>query len=335
MVVRRGEPRRTIAQQLAGIYRDTAHARRDVRTALGRAYDVDAVTKRFFTEYRRIFGEVMTLVRGIPVEDERRLFCQTLFNRLMFLYFLQRKGWLTFNGSPEYLEALWRSRTSGESFYDVRLKLLFFTALNNADSRSPGTPTFADNLIGEVPFLNGGPFEQKDIDKRPGVVVPDEAIGLVLNQLFRRFNFTIEESTPYDVEVAVDPEMLGKVFEELVTGRHETGSYYTPRPIVSFMCREGLKGYLTSALTASRGIAISERGGRDVATGIAAFVDDHNVDRLSVGDARALLDALESVTVVDPACGSGAYLLGDAPRAGGAAIASRQRAASATTQKIL
>ena len=88
------------------------------------------------------------------------------------------------------------------------------------------------------------PLRAAAYGQREGVVVPDEAIDLILNQLFRRFNFTVEESTPYDVEVAVDPEMLGKVFEELVTGRHESGSYYTPRPIVSFMCREGLKGYL-------------------------------------------------------------------------------------------
>ena len=60
-------------------------------------------------------------------------------------------------------------------------------------------------------------------------------------KLFERYNFTVTESTPLDVEVAVDPEMLGKVFEELVTGRHDTGSYYTPRPVVSFMCRESLK----------------------------------------------------------------------------------------------
>ena len=62
--------------------------------------------------------------------------------------------------------------------------------------------------------------------------------------LFNKFNFTVMESTPFDIEVAVDPEMLGKVFEELVTGRHDSGAYYTPRPVVSFMCREALKGYL-------------------------------------------------------------------------------------------
>ena len=68
--------------------------------------------------------------------------------------------------------------------------------------------------------------------------------------LFERFNFTVTESTPYDVEVAVDPEMLGKVFEELVTERHSSGAYYTPRPVVSFMCREALKGYLEGKETA-------------------------------------------------------------------------------------
>jgi hypothetical protein len=123
-------------------------------------------------------------------------------------------------------------------------------------------------------------------------------IDAVLRELFGRFNFTIAESTPYDVQVAVDPEMLGKVFEELVTGRHETGSYYTPRPIVAFMCRESLKGYLTTRV---------ENLSAEAA---AAFVDDNRVDQLTVGQAREVLAALETVTALDPACGSGAYLLG-------------------------
>ena len=254
----------------------------------------------------------MDMVKGIPDADEHRLFCQTLFNRLMFLYFLQRKGWLKFNGNTEYLEALWQSRRPRENFYEARLRLLFFMALSNPRSANYDLARdVARSEIGDVPFLNGGLFEQKPIDNRQGVVVPNEAIDLILNQLFHRFNFTIEESTPYDVEVAVDPEMLGKVFEELATGRHESGSYYTPRPIVSFMCREGLKGYLSSSLVVERGNATQiGGGGRTSETDVARFVDEHHVDGLSVSDARVLLDALESVTVLDPACGSGAYLLG-------------------------
>jgi hypothetical protein len=96
--------------------------------------------------------------------------------------------------------------------------------------------------------------------------------------------------------VAVDPEMLGKVFEELVTGRHETGSYYTPKPIVAFMCREALKAYLHAQLPDE---------GPD---SIERFVDDHHPDGLR--DPEAVLEALRSVTACDPACGSGAYLLG-------------------------
>jgi type I restriction-modification system DNA methylase subunit len=97
------------------------------------------------------------------------------------------------------------------------------------------------------------------------------------------------------VDVAVDPEMLGKVFEELVTNRHGSGSYYTPKPIVAFMCRETLKGYLKSKC--------AEDGER-----IDRFVDDHESGDLA--DPEAILTALKAVTVCDPACGSGAYLLG-------------------------
>ena len=170
---------------------------------------------------------------------------QTLFNRLMFVYFLSRKGWLQFDNNADYLKALWQDYGKGlgdGSFYRDRLRPLFFSGLNNPNSRdlTEGLKT----VIGDVPFLNGGLFEESELDRRDGIAVPDEAIGQVLSGLFDRFNFTVMESTPFDIEVAVDPEMLGKVFEELVTGRHDSGAYYTPRPVVSFMCREALKGYL-------------------------------------------------------------------------------------------
>ncbi len=100
-----------------------------------------------------------------------------------------------------------------------------------------------------------------------------------------------------DIEVAVDPEMLGKVFEELVTGRHETGSYYTPRPVVSFMCREALKGYFADKTKAS-------------VEAVAALVDHQDVGKLKETHAHEILAALDDLKAVDPACGSGAYLLG-------------------------
>jgi hypothetical protein len=123
------------------------------------------------------------------------------------------------------------------------LSHLFFEGLNDPDKQGDKKLI---KLIGNVPYLNGGLFEEDRSEMVPGIVVPDEAIENILTKLFDRFNFTVSESTPLDVDVAVDPEMLGKVFEELVTNRHGSGSYYTPKPIVAFMCRETLKGYLKS-----------------------------------------------------------------------------------------
>ena len=103
------------------------------------------------------------------------------------------------------------------------------------------------------------------------------------------------ESTPLDIEVAVDPEMLGKVFEELVTGRHDTGSYYTPRPVVAFMCQESLKICLRNKTD-------------ETPECLQAFVDDG--DAMEIRGPRKVLQVLQTLRICDPACGSGAYLLG-------------------------
>ena len=305
MVVERDLPRRTVVQQLSNWYWDYSKAK-DLRGALERAFNVEAVTKVFFEKYKTVFDSVMGKVQGFGAGEEeqeaKKLFVQTLFNRLMFVYFLSRKGWLTFNRDKDYLNALWNdypARSEDRNFYSNRLIPLFFTGLNNPHSFD----LMKDNpamhaLIGDVPFLNGGLFDQWEGDGKPGVVVPDDAIEMILQELFDRFNFTVMESTPLDVEVAVDPEMLGKVFEELVTGRHETGSYYTPRPVVAFMCREALKGYLEGKNTGATKEAIR------------AFVDDRDSSVLSMSTAPRVAAALAEVRVVDPACGSGAYLLG-------------------------
>lgn len=315
MVVERDLPRRTAVQQVSNIYwrrQDTG----SIRVALKAAFDVEAVTKLFFERYKRVFDDALGLVQGFERGDtanerkqeaeRKKLFVQTLFNRLMFVYFLSRKGWLTFQGDKDYLNALWRDYGSkpglaDSTFYRDRLKLLFFFGLNNPQSHDlnrnfRGQPMAS--LFGDVPFLNGGLFEETELDQRSDVIVPDETIAPILTDLFDRFNFTVMESTPFDVEVAVDPEMLGKVFEETVTARHDSGSYYTPRSVVSFMCREALKGYLA---------------GRDTGltpAAIAKFVDERDTSGITLSAARRISEALDEVTVVDPACGSGAYLLG-------------------------
>ena len=303
MVVERDLPNRTAIGQVAGIYWN--HLDLDnILAALKAAFDVEPVTKRFFEEYKRIFESAMAAVGGFSEDEaeDKRTFVQTLFNRLMFVYFLSRKGWLRFDGDADYLNALWKdfpSLPGDDNFYNARLKQLFFARLNNPQSLDliHNNPAL-HRITKDVPFLNGGLFEETDLDRRDGITVPDEAIRQVLTGLFDRFNFTVLESTPFDIEVAVDPEMLGKVFEELVTGRHDSGAYYTPRPVVSFMCREALKGYLEGQDAGVEAEAISR------------FVDHHDTEGIGLAQARRVAEALAEVTVVDPACGSGAYLLG-------------------------
>ena len=302
MVARRGEHHRTVVQQLANMWDDYGRNGKTVHESIVRAFSVEPVTADFFHEYRRIFADAKDGIRGFDDERDLHLFAQTLFNRLMFIYFISRKGWLSFGGDTDYLNALWSDygsgRTVDSNFYQDRLRLLFFAGLNNAKSEDLTEYPDARRLIGKVPFLNGGLFDESDVDARSDIHVPDAVILPILRDLFDRFNFTVTESTPYDTEVAVDPEMLGKVFEELVNERHQSGAYYTPRPVVSYMCREALKGFLSGAETGLSADAISR------------FVDAQNTDGISVPDARKISAALERVTVADPACGSGAYLLG-------------------------
>ena len=131
-------------------------------------------------------------------------------------------------------------------------------------------------------------------DQRNAVHIPNDTFAEIL-KLFERYNFTVTESTPLDIEVAIDPEMLGKVFEELVTGRHDSGSYYTPRPVVSFMCRESLKICLQNKTD-------------ETPECLQKFVDDG--DATNIRDPEKVLKVLQTLRICDPACGSGAYLLG-------------------------
>lgn len=258
------------------------------------AFSVEKVTKEFYEQYREVFENVEKLIsRSTSLKnDELRLYTQTLFNRLMFLRFIERKNWLKFQNRTDYLAALHEAGGIGaKSLFKTRIHPLFFEGLAIEGKQSSAA-------IGEVPFLNGGLFEKSALDEKISDL-PNEIFDPIIGKdgLFYRFNFTVEESTPLDIEVAVDPEMLGRVFEELVTGRHESGSYYTPRPIVSFMCREALKCVLADKTGAS-------------ADSISALIDKHEISNLTDTHARAILETLDNLKAIDPACGSGAYLLG-------------------------
>lgn len=317
IAVTKGEVNRTAIEQISELDLKRLGEDLSVLSAMkiqehhDKAFDVEAVTTKFFTEYDRVFKLVEQSIEGIPNDVNRRLFTQKLFNRLMFVTFIQKKGWLKFGDSLDYLNALWQDYKGEDSktgnFYRDRLSHLFFSGLNNQqqhDIAGINDGGFLKKIIGTVPYLNGGLFEQDEDEKNDKISVPDSSIKLIFDELFDRFNFTVTESTPLDEEVAVDPEMLGKTFEELVTGRHDSGSYYTPRPIVSFMCKEAIKGYLRSKSLSSNS-ATNNESEKDE---ISKFVDDRDASGLR--DPELIFKALKEVTVCDPACGSGAYLLG-------------------------
>ena len=307
ITVGEGEPLRTATGRISLLDLDSINSNAsplDIQTRHDEAFDVEAVTQEFFREYHKTFKKVEDLIKWTTDSERKRLFTQKLFNRLMFIAFIEKKGWLKFQEKTDYLSALWlayqhEDGVSDKNFYRDRLFHLFFSGLNNPQEHNlAGINNGSEikQLIGSVPYLNGGLFEQDEDDKNTQIIIPDDCIDSILHDLFQRFAFTVTESTPLDIEVAVDPEMLGKVFEELVTGRHESGSYYTPKPIVSFMCREALKGYL------------KKQASRESHDAIAQFIDEHNPDNLV--NSEAILEALRRVRCCDLAAGSGAYLLG-------------------------
>ena len=275
----------------------------DLQRAWEKTLDTSILNNQFFKEYRRIFEEAEATLPAAWAVDKKRIYTQRFFNRILFIVFLENKGWLKFGGRSDYLRALfadyWQNdpeKRREANFHRKRLNALFFMGLNHptGDKRQDSAYKPILGLIGDVPYLNGGLFDQEE-DDRDGPLFPDALIARLLNDLVYHFVFTVAESTPLEMEVAVDPEMLGKIFEELVTGRHESGSYYTPKPVVSFMCREALKGYLRGAT------------GEDEAT-LAQFVDEN--DPADLRNPEHTLDALRRARMCDPACGSGAYLLG-------------------------
>jgi adenine-specific DNA-methyltransferase len=285
----------------------------DLLQAQQNAFNVTRITKKFYDEYHGHYvlarEAVQTYNKGIAdFHDETKLhaFTQRLLGRLMFLYFLQRKGWL--GGQHDFLTALFRhtdrqhageNPEGKETFYYYRevLEPLFFETMNK---RRLNNVTIWGKAL--IPYLNGGLFDRAR-DPEGVIVLPDslfdpyDADGLL--NFFNRYNFTIADDTPLEQDVAVDPEMLGKVFENMLEERErgQSGSFYTPRAIVSYMCQEALIGHLHEEAGIPREITRAEFDPDDPIT-------------FDTEQARAAQQALDTLTVLDPAVGSGSFLIG-------------------------
>lgn len=245
-------------------------------------------------------------------------FAVRLIGRIVFCWFLKKKK------SPAGVPLLPDSMLSksavlvcekvGDSYYHSVLENLFFQALNS--EMSERADEFKKSPYNKIPFLNGGLFEPHDDDRYEIIGgVPQVNFGLKISnawfvglfQILETYNFTIDENTSVDVELAVDPEMLGRIFENLLaeinpetgeTARKSTGSYYTPRPIVEYMVDESLKAYLKTKT------AISDEKLSDLLSYSESDTE------LSEPEKEKVIAALDEVKIIDPACGSGAFPMG-------------------------
>ena len=200
MVAHRGQPGRTIVQQVANLWHDYGESSRTMGEAIRNAFSVQPVTNAFFRDYKAAYDDAVSLIAANIERADAEQFTQTLFNRLLFVHFVSRKAWLKFNGDTDYLNAMWQdyqSSPSSTNLYRDRLSTLFFDGLNNPQSPDPSSGV--QHLIGEVPFLNGGLFEETDLDRRAANAVPDEAVAPLLTDLFNLYNFTVMEATPLEV----------------------------------------------------------------------------------------------------------------------------------------
>ncbi len=292
-----------------------------------RAFSVEEVTRNFYRDYAAVRDRIaQALADENPghsvvtelAEKERKDWATRQMGRVLFLWFLQAKHWLGYDGSGEgpsnYLGDLWHEiRAEGGGYYRRVLHLLFFDAMARPRDRRSAE---AKDRLGEIPYLNGGLFRTNALEDRiedggpvdlpddlfePDPERPDSVLGL-----FSRYHFTTRESTPDDQSVDPDPELLGRVFENLYQGdaRRKSGTYYTPREIVHFMCRQALHGWLSERLDEDPDLI-------ELVRLEAIEPQDVGEDELISPDkARRLEEALDAVRICDPAVGSGAFLLG-------------------------
>jgi hypothetical protein len=342
------------------------------------AFSVEAVTKEFFEQYRALFLDLKDALDDLAKKDKpvgaefaaknisTADFAKKLMGQIVFLYFLQKKGWLGVarggdwgDGPHSFLRQLFdRKFRSYENFFNDILEPLFYDTL----ATDRGHEAWCKIFNCRIPFLNGGLFEPLyDYDwEDTDIIIPNSIFsnakttkagdtGTGILDVFDRYNFTVNEAEPLEKEVAIDPEMLGKVFENLldVKERKSKGSFYTPREIVHYMCQESLINYLDTAInTAEESVApakpmqtklfgepepeqtiLTTTMRRETASrgDIETFV--HLGDQIShyeavetryavkmpksiQQNARLIDDKLADIAVCDPAIGSGAFPVG-------------------------
>ena len=284
-----------------------------------RAFSVDALSNDFFNDYRDLYADFVQYITGKRYVKEKgkweekklgepnyqydvtfgkddklvRDYIKKMFGRIVFLYFLQRKGWL--DGNRQYMHDLFYDSTNKENFLDGVLEPLFFEVLNTDKHLRTEE---AKSLPGSenIPYLNGGLFARDEIDAL-NCVFP-ESLFKQLFDFLDSYNFTIDENDSEDAEVGIDPEMLGRIFENLLEDNKDKGAFYTPKEIVDYMCRESIIAYLLNGVP-DRSHAL-----------IRKFVETFDASELTDEQKLYIRKKLQLVKICDPAIGSGAFPMG-------------------------
>ena len=291
------------------------------------AFSVEALSDEFFDKYREQYADFIQYITGkrfVKVgskweekvlgepnaalmqafdhnEKKIRDYVKKMMGRITFLHFLQRKGWMC--GDLNYMQNMFENSAYKNDYLDSVLEPLFFGILNTKPAEREALFTdygWDKSLLNEwkdIPYLNGGLFERDEEDE-PESVFPAEYFAKLF-QFFSEYNFTIDENDPNDAEVGVDPEMLGKIFENLLEDNKDKGAFYTPKEIVRYMCQESLIAYLETNTSVAK-------------DKIRQFVlsPEEGVVDIPENKKPKLLAALEEVKICDPAIGSGAFPMG-------------------------
>ena len=313
-----GQSCRTAAQNFMKLLGKNGNVQRD---DIVKAFDVEALSKEFFNKYKEhydrfcayvydnkenpeLFGEEFTQCEDKTIRD----YVKKLLGRIVFLHFLQKKGWMGVpadkpwgEGDRQFMKSLFDKATDEQktNYLDEVLEPLFANALDvdrkaNDDLFDCGVEGFRNV---KIPYLNGGLFERDKMDE-PKSTFSRNLFADLFNFLYQ-YNFTIDENDPNDAEVGVDPEMLGRIFENLLEDNKDKGAFYTPREIVQYMCRESLIAYLQTDVEDEA-----------VKSQIREFVATYNAGLLSADLTASIDQKLKDVKICDPAIGSGAFPMG-------------------------
>lgn len=277
-----------------------------------KAFSIEAVSDDFYNDFQPTFVNLSTNVQGTDDQKLKDDFALLFVIRIIFLGFVQKKGWLGNNLTfiQSFYSRYKNSFNPDNRFYRDWLKPLFFEALNHPPGYQVayGTNVFPEELrevLTMSPYLNGELFKEKTGWDDQGLSITDTAIGEFIEFLFQ-YNFTIQENQLYDEELELNPEFLGIIFERLVN--KADGAVYTPRPEVDLMCRMALVKWLEKNSNLAQHDLYNFMF-RNMGEG-GEFEEYQKQGDFSASEIRELVGLLERVTICDPAAGSGAFEVG-------------------------